>query len=322
MQKTCPNCHASIAENSNICPFCQFSFDIDEDFADTIEIPVINNKTIDRDDNVKIYKEENTFEEDLNENTEDFDKTVIRPTSQETQEEKTKNGRFSFGKNKKAKSDSDFDGPSRRNANANQNFLSGYFNYLVSYLKHPLQKPDFNLVNNRSNYGITSLLVLAVGNAISFTFLANYFVTHYEWFADLSVLPNLDFNFVAWRFGLKTFVFLLISLWILPILSHFIREKLTKEKIPNSAWLDHYYGMNSFTVVIAFICFLISLLAPLIFTIIVLLIVLLQIALLLITLTMALMQGKVTNQSKLFYSILASLTVFFVLEIFLVGLVY
>lgn len=323
MQKICPNYHARIAENANKCPFYQYTFDMNDDFADTIEMPVLMNEIKDRDDEMKIYKgiNKSTNQNTSNTNTNN-DETIIMSDAHQQENEKRKNGRFSFGKSKKTSSSSDNQEPSRRNTNTNKNFLNAYFNYLVAYLKNPLQIPNFKQDNPRSNHGITSLFVLSIFNAISFTFLANYFVTHYEWFADLSVLPNLNFNFIAWRFGLKTFVFLLISLWLLPILSHFIREKLTKERIANSAWLDHFYGMNSFTVIIALICFLISLLAPLIFTIIVLLIVLLQIALLLITFTISLIQGQVTHRATMFYSIIASLTIFFVLEIFLVGLVY
>src|SRR5699024_4863647 len=89
----------------------------------------------------------------------------------------------------------------------------------------------------------------------------------------------------AWRFGLKTFVFLIICLWLLPAIIHLFNRNNESEKMSNNVWLTHLFGMNSISVVVAIICFLSSLLAPLIFMIIVLLLTLMQIALLIITMT-------------------------------------
>src|SRR5699024_19078 len=115
------------------------------------------------------------------------------------------------------------------------------------------QSPTTNELNKNPNHGITSLLLLAILNTVSITSLANYLVSHYEWFADLSVLPNLNFEFVAWRFGLKTFVFLIICLWLLPAIIHLFNRNNESEKMINNLWLTIILVINNISVFVTII---------------------------------------------------------------------
>lgn len=319
----CPNCHATIPDNAEICPNCNHiivRYDNDDSF-DTIEIP-LDSLNVDSTNEVSAskqsYAEYADTETAANDNS-NPNKTVASAESKS----KSKKSFFPFGKQKQHnKDDQKNSGPSRRNQKQGQNYFTAYLSYLVSYLKNPMQLPKYDDNSFNPNHGITSLLILSILNAISFTSLANYFVTHYEWFADLSVLPNLNFDFIAWRFGLKTFVFLIISLWLLPAITHFFNQNKGKVKVHNNAWLTHYYGINSINIVLSIICFLFSLLAPLIFITIVLLFILLQVSLIIISTAISLLQTSETNNHKTFYSIIAVFAIFFVLEVFLVGLIY
>lgn len=312
----CPNCHANVPEDAQTCPNCRYIFVNyeDEDFSDTIEIPVEDTRY---EDTIS-----NSFDStDLDNDDSPIKQAVNYKTNNDQsnkQEEKKSKRFFSFGKAKKKTPNQD--GPSRSNQKQDKNYVASYLQYLAAYIKDPMRQFEQGKFN--PNHGFTSLLLLAILNAISFTSLANYFVTHYEWFADLSVLPNLNFDFIAWRFGLKTFVFLVVSLWLLPAITHFFKKQVFEETMHNNEWLTHYYGMNSFTVVIAIICFLFSLLAPLIFLMIVLLITLLQVAMLIITLTISIIQASKVQTRKNFYNIFTILMIFFILEVFLVGLIY
>ena len=310
----CPNCQSAIPSNAQICPQCDhimINRDMDDNLHDTIEIPTArySNEMTEHDDQYTSYEELNNS-------------PIQDTTNKDKGDKKTKKSFFSFGKNHKQDKKNEDEGPSRRKNKKAENRLTSYINYLLSYIKKPIQSPSSNEFNDNPNHGITSLLLLAILNTISITSLANYFVSHYEWFADLSVLPNLDFDFVAWRFGLKTFVFLIITLWLLPAIIHLFNRNNASEKISNNVWLTHFFGMNSISVVVAFICFLISLLSPLFFMIIVLLFSLMQIALLIITLSIHFLQSGNVNKSKAFYSILSVLLLFFIAVIFLVGLIY
>lgn len=310
----CPNCQLAIPSNAEICPHCDhiiINRDLDDDIHDTIEIPAtrFTNEGIERDDQYSIHEEMNNS-------------PIQDTTSKNTEDKKARKPFFSFGKNNKQNKNNEDEGPSRRKNKQAGNHLTSYITYLLSYIKKPIQSPSTNELNENPNHGITSLLLLAILNTVSITSLANYFVSHYEWFADLSVLPNLNFEFVAWRFGLKTFVFLIISLWLLPAIIHLFNRNNESEKMSNNVWLTHFFGMNSLSVVVAFICFLSSLLAPLIFMIVVLLLSLMQISLLIITMTIHFLQSGNVNKSKAFYSILGVLLLFFLAVIFLVGLIY
>ncbi|WP_413539326.1 zinc ribbon domain-containing protein [Aerococcus viridans] len=318
----CPNCQSTIPTDTKICPNCDYIFthrDSDDDFHDTIEIPAASyvDTIYDKDDHFEAYKEHQTSAIQnaayAGGNTDSYDNK---------DEKKAKKPLFSFGKiNKKTKA-TDNGGPSRRQNKQDGNRLTSYAAYLLSYIKKPIQSPTTNELNKNPNHGITSLLLLAILNTVSITSLANYLVSHYEWFADLSVLPNLNFEFVAWRFGLKTFVFLIISLWLLPAMIHLFNRNNEPEKMSNNVWLTHFFGMNSISVIVAIVCFLSSLLAPLIFMIFVLLLTLMQVALLIITMTIHFLQSGNVNKSKAFYSILGVLLLFFLAVIFLVGLIY
>ena len=322
----CPNCQSTIPTDTKICPNCDYIFthrDSDDDFHDTIEIPAASyaDTIYDKDDRFEAYKEHQTSAIQnaayVGDNTDSYDSK-----DDNKDEKKAKKPLFSFGKiNKKTKATDD-GGPSRRQNKQDGNRLTSYAAYLLSYIKKPIQSPTTNELNKNPNHGITSLLLLAILNTVSITSLANYLVSHYEWFADLSVLPNLNFEFVAWRFGLKTFVFLIISLWLLPAMIHLFNRNNESEKMSNNVWLTHFFGMNSISVIVAIVCFLSSLLAPLIFMIFVLLLTLMQIALLIITMTIHFLQSGNVNKSKAFYSILGVLLLFFLAVIFLVGLIY
>jgi len=322
----CPNCQSTIPTDTKICPNCDYIFthrDSDDDFHDTIEIPAASyvDTIYDKDDHFEAYKEHQTSAIQnaayAGGNTDSYDSK-----DDNKDEKKAKKPLFSFGKiNKKTKA-TDNGGPIRRQNKQDGNGLTPYAAYLLSYIKKPIQSPTTNELNKNPNHGITSLLLLAILNTVSITSLANYLVSHYEWFADLSVLPNLNFEFVAWRFGLKTFVFLIISLWLLPAMIHLFNRNNESEKMSNNVWLTHFFGMNSISVIVAIVCFLSSLLAPLIFMIFVLLLTLMQVALLIITMTIHFLQSGNVNKSKAFYSILGVLLLFFLAVIFLVGLIY
>lgn len=322
----CPNCQSTIPTDTKICPNCDYIFthrDPDDDFHDTIEIPAASyaDTIYDKDDQFEAYKEHQTSTIQnaayAGDNTDSYDSK-----DDNKDEKKAKKPLFSFGKiNKKTKA-TDNGGPSRRQNKQDGNRLTSYAAYLLSYIKKPIQSPTTNELNKNPNHGITSLLLLAILNTVSITSLAYYLVSHYEWFADLSVLPNLNFEFVAWRFGLKTFVFLIISLWLLPAMIHLFNRNNESEKMSNNVWLTHFFGMNSISVIVAIVCFLSSLLAPLIFMIFVLLLTLMQVALLIITMTIHFLQSGNVNKSKAFYSILGVLLLFFLEVIFLVGLIY
>lgn len=322
----CPNCQSTIPTDTKICPNCDYIFthrDPDDDFHDTIEIPAASyaDTIYDKDDRFEAYKEHQTSAIQnaayVGDNTDSYDSK-----DDNKDEKKAKKPLFSFGKiNKKTKA-IDNGGPSRRQNKQDGNRLTSYIAYLLSYIKKPIQSPTTNELNKNPNHGITSLLLLAILNTVSITSLANYLVSHYEWFADLSVLPNLNFEFVAWRFGLKTFVFIIISLWLLPAMIHLFNRNNESEKMSNNVWLTHFFGMNSISVIVAIVCFLSSLLAPLIFMIFVLLLTLMQVALLIITMTIHFLQSGNVNKSKAFYSILGVLLLFFLAVIFLVGLIY
>lgn len=322
----CPNCQSTIPTDTKICPNCDYIFthrDPDDDFHDTIEIPAASyaDTIYDKDDRFEAYKEHQTSAIQnaayVGDNTDSYDSK-----DDNKDEKKAKKPLFSFGKiNKKTKA-TDNGGPSRRQNKQDGNRLTSYIAYLLSYIKKPIQSPTTNELNKNPNHGITSLLLLAILNTVSITSLANYLVSHYEWFADLSVLPNLNFEFVAWRFGLKTFVFIIISLWLLPAMIHLFNRNNESEKMSNNVWLTHFFGMNSISVIVAIVCFLSSLLAPLIFMIFVLLLTLMQVALLIITMTIHFLQSGNVNKSKAFYSILGVLLLFFLAVIFLVGLIY
>lgn len=322
----CPNCQSTIPTDTKICPNCDYIFthrDPDDDFHDTIEIPAASyaDTIYDKDDRFEAYKEHQTSAIQnaayVGDSTDSYDSK-----DDNKDEKKAKKPLFSFGKiNKKTKA-TDNGGPSRRQNKQDGNRLTSYIAYLLSYIKKPIQSPTTNELNKNPNHGITSLLLLAILNTVSITSLANYLVSHYEWFADLSVLPNLNFEFVAWRFGLKTFVFIIISLWLLPAMIHLFNRNNESEKMSNNVWLTHFFGMNSISVIVAIVCFLSSLLAPLIFMIFVLLLTLMQVALLIITMTIHFLQSGNVNKSKAFYSILGVLLLFFLAVIFLVGLIY
>lgn len=322
----CPNCQSTIPTDTKICPNCDYIFthrDPDDDFHDTIEIPAASyaDTIYDKDNRFEAYKEHQTSAIQnaayVGDSTDSYDSK-----DDNKDEKKAKKPLFSFGKiNKKTKA-TDNGGPSRRQNKQDGNRLTSYIAYLLSYIKKPIQSPTTNELNKNPNHGITSLLLLAILNTVSITSLANYLVSHYEWFADLSVLPNLNFEFVAWRFGLKTFVFLIISLWLLPAMIHLFNRNNESEKMSNNVWLTNFFGMNSISVIVAIVCFLSSLLAPLIFMIFVLLLTLMQIALLIITMTIHFLQSGNVNKSKAFYSILGVLLLFFLEVIFLVGLIY
>lgn len=312
----CPNCQSTIPSDSKICPNCDYIFtnyDQDDHLHDTIEIPTIS-------------AAENHFDsDDFEENIQVEESSPIKNAANSASDkEKNKNKKsfFSFGKKNKKSNHQESDGPSRRQNKQEGNRITSYIAFLMSYIKKPVQMPTNNEPNENPNHGITSLLLLAILNTVSITALANYLVTHYEWFADLSVLPNLNFEFVAWRFALKTFVFLIISLWLMPAIIHVFNRNNESEKMSNNAWLTYFFGMNSISVVVAVICFLSSLLAPLIFMIIVLLLTLMQIALLIITMTIHFLQSGNVNKSKAFYNILGVLLLYFLAVIFLVGLIY
>lgn len=323
----CPNCQSTILADTKICPNCDYIFthrESNDDLHDTIEIPAASfADTVydDEDDHHEGYEEYQTSpiqnEAYANGNTDSSDSN-----GDNKDEKKAKKPLFSFVKNNKKTKATDKGGPSRRQNKQDGNRLTSYIAYLLSYIKKPIQSPTTNELNKNPNHGITSLLLLAILNTVSITSLANYLVSHYEWFADLSVLPNLNFEFVAWRFGLKTFVFLIICLWLLPAIIHLFNWNNESEKMSNNVWLTHFFGMNSISVVVAIICFLSSLLAPLIFMIIVLLLTLMQIALLIITMTIHFLQSGNVSKSKAFYTILGVLLLFFLAIIFLVGLIY
>ena len=322
----CPNCQSTIPADAKICPNCDYILthrDSDDDLHDTIEIPAASfaDPTYGEYDQFAAYEGVQTSPIQnaayASGNTDSSDSN-----NDNKGEKKAKKPLFSFGKNNKKTKDTDNDGPSRLQNKQDGNRLTSYIAYLLSYIKKPIQSPTTNELNKNPNHGITSLLILAVLNTVSITSLANYFVSHYEWFADLSVLPNLNFEFVAWRFGLKTFVFLIISLWLLPAIIHLFNRHNESQKMSNNVWLTHFFGMNSISVIVAIVCFLSSLLAPLIFMIIVLLLTLMQITLLIITVTIHFLQSGNVNKSKAFYSILGVLLLFFLAVIFLVGLIY
>ena len=322
----CPNCQSTIPADAKICPNCDYILthrDSDDDLHDTIEIPAASfaDTTYGEDDQFAAYEGVQTSPIQnaayASGNTDSSDSN-----NDNKGEKKAKKPLFSFGKNNKKTKDTDNDGPSRRQNKQDGNRLTSYIAYLLSYIKKPIQSPTTNELNKNPNHGITSLLILAVLNTVSITSLANYFVSHYEWFADLSVLPNLNFEFVAWRFGLRTFVFLIISLWLLPAIIHLFNRHNESQRMSNNVWLTHFFGMNSISVIVAIVCFLSSLLAPLIFMIIVLLLTLMQITLLIITVTIHFLQSGNVNKSKAFYSILGVLLLFFLAVIFLVGLIY
>ncbi|MEY8370693.1 hypothetical protein AAK938_03995 [Aerococcaceae bacterium 50-4] len=314
----CPNCQSNIPTDAKICPHCDYiltNHGVVDDLYDTIEIPTPSISGGAFDDSNQSDADDNHQSSPIRDAAHaDVEKVTTN------EESKTKKKFFSFGKSNK-KSDEDA-GPSRRKNKQSGNHVTSYLAYLLSYIKKPIQSPSTNELNENPNHGITSLLLLAILNTVSITSLANYLVSHYEWFADLSVLPNLNFEFVAWRFALKTFVFLIITLWLLPAIIHGFNRNNESEKMSNNVWLTHFFGMNSISVVVAVICFLSSLLAPLIFMVIVLLLTLMQIALLIITMTIHFLQSGNVNKSKAFYTILAVLLVFFLAVIFLVGLIY
>lgn len=150
----------------------------------------------------------------------------------------------------------------------------------LAHLRNPIK--SIQQEENQSNiYGLIALTLLALLNAISFTSLFRFVLSHYDWLSSLSILPQLDISFVPWVFFLKTFVFGFVWLWLIAAMTHFFVSFIFKQKIANTQWLSIFFGINTLSLPVSLLASILSLFAPLLTSIFIVFLLLLELATLL-----------------------------------------
>ncbi|MCZ0716986.1 hypothetical protein [Aerococcus kribbianus] len=198
--------------------------------------------------------------------------------------------------------------------------LANYWHYLMTGLKAPFS--DHKASSPHPYYGLWTLLLISIFNSISITATSNHFISTYQWFANISILPGLSFRFIAWLFAIQVFFFLLISLWLLPAFIYVIKNKLFQEETDLTLWLSEFYSHNVLLVFLSALALIMSLLAPYVFFIVVIFLLLLQIGILLMTTVMTLLLYQDQVKLPIFYWILVVFIVYLVTEIILINLIF
>lgn len=202
-----------------------------------------------------------------------------------------------------------------------KNYFSRYLSYVKAYLKQPF--PEFaHPQANNSFHGLTTILLISLFNTISLTAVANYFVSRYDWFANISILPNVSFTFTPWLFAIKTFFFLVISLWLLPFVIHCFKKIIYKEETDSAIWLSEFMGMNVFSLTLSFIGLLMALLAPLLFFVVILFLLIIQLVILNMAAVVSFTPYSNQRVIPLFYIILGAFFTNVLIEFILFSLIF
>lgn len=285
--KVCPHCKNPVAETDTICPYCQ-----------TLLI------------------------DDMNE----YSSAAGAKTASDINQTKAKRGFFqkkSAQNDKKSKETVEANSrrQQRKAKRPTRRHVTGYFRYIYLHLRNPFPETNYP-ETNKEFHGSLSLMLIAIFNTLTVTGIANYFIRNYEWLSNISILPNLRFQFTPWLFALQSLLYIIVSLWLLPVIIQFLNKKVFKIAAEKKYWLSQYFGANSLALVFAFLAFILSLFAPLLFFIVNVFLLLMQLTVFVVTTTIYFLRLTNTTKISSYYWIILNLMIYIILEMVLFTLIF
>lgn len=291
---TCPNCHQPVADDIDICPNCQTVLNPSDPAAAkpkpaTKKWPLFQ----------KNAKSKDSAEGQ--DKTEDGAKTAVDSKSK-TDNKKTRREH-------------------RQATRPNRKHLTSYLRSIYRHIRNPFPAKDAD-VAHREFHGWLSLLLIAIFNTFTIAGIASYFINNYEWLANMSILPDLNFQFMPWLFAAQSFIFFIVSLWLLPALLQLMNKKIFKVTISNKMWLSHYFAANSLALLLSVLALVLSLIAPLLFFVVNVFLLLSQLIVFVVTTTIYIL--RVANRTRLpdYYWIIFLLLAYVIIEMILLTLIY
>lgn len=289
--KNCPNCQNPVAETDTICPHCQTVL-VDTTNERPSAAAKDHDSDVDKTNGKRGFFRKKAYQNDKK----------SKEVSKEVEEVNSRRQK------RKAKR------PTRRH-------ITGYFRYLYLHLRNPFPETNYP-ETNKDFHGSLTLMLIAIFNTLTVTGIANYFIRNYEWLSNISILPNLRFQFTPWLFALQSLIYFVVSLWLLPVMIQFLNKKVFKVDSDKRYWLSQYFGANSLALMLAFLAFILSLFAPLLFFIVNVFLILMQLTVFAVTTTMYFLRLNNTTRISSYYWIILIFIFYIILEMVLFTLIF
>ena len=150
----------------------------------------------------------------------------------------------------------------------NESSYDGAFNRLGAYLdffKQKITKPSEKTAkkrNNNSHYGYLTNICATLMSAFILTSLIESAIERYNFFAELSVFPIFT--------GAPNYLFLFLKMTVffasfyfgMALINFFIKKVILKRQHVLKYWMTQYVGMNTLGLLMLFIAFILTLIAP------------------------------------------------------------
>lgn len=123
--------------------------------------------------------------------------------------------------------------------------------------------PEGNLLVK--NFGwITGILIIFF-NTIAISCLAHFSFSHFQWFANISLLPDLNLAFNPWLFTLKSFLFILLLLVLYTAVGFLVMRFIYQNKVDLIPYLNHLMSYSSLCLPISVLTSILAMISPLLF---------------------------------------------------------
>ncbi|WP_025730847.1 zinc ribbon domain-containing protein [Atopobacter phocae] len=254
----CPYCNQPIPETATVCPHCQA--DLTQPALEEQDTLFTEQPTTEEVTSVEAIDtaEETIPQEEVDELIELFEQgeSISRPT----ENERIEPPHYQDNQPKRFIKESRHY-QSNHGLQATWSKFSDYFVYLKNYLLEPSFKRRTRRTEN-TYHGYITLVLTVLFSASAFTRLVTGFISQYNFFANISILPAFDANPDPIWLWVKSIVFFTLFYFGLIVLSYFLKRIFLKRKHAFHYWVTQFEGTNTIALLISLTAFVLALIAP------------------------------------------------------------